>query len=401
MQSLRVLNCAIGADKVQHVLWRSHNFPVVKSIKKVVVLCGTNNLNQDSPEDFTDGIIEVASTFKFKYGSISIFICVVLLRDFSRSVTRVYIKEVNDSLKTKCSQLCFTFICRDSNLTLSSSSLDPDLFYLHNGHFVENGNFKLAGPIFSLIKNFDNANHNNHIQFSKSYAMAVSFELNNGGFPPSSFPNFSRSCSSISLSLPYVTACNSLSDNIRLSSEHLPNSSNILLPMVSSVLCGKVVPNQMHVLSKSFVPNLVFSVSTKSNHHLVCNSVMLFEPVPVNVSFAPMHVRVNVVKSLSCNLRVSSLARPMFTYYSTVGFLNFCNAVKFVSSTHHIHRFTHVISNHRQAFYPKTHVLSSPITKFFPSYSTTNRKFSPLVIPSWNFQHISLLAKFFIFFMIL
>ena len=71
LQLLRALNCGNGGDKVQHVLWRSHNLPVVKSVKKVV-LCGTNNLNQNPPEDITDGIIEVANTFKSKYDSISI-----------------------------------------------------------------------------------------------------------------------------------------------------------------------------------------------------------------------------------------------------------------------------------------------------------------------------------------
>ena len=85
--------------------------------------------------------------------------------------------------------------------------------------------------------------------------MAVSFKLNKADFPPLYFPNFSKSCSSVSLSLTYATAYNSLSDNVSLSSKH----------------------------------------------HLVCNYVMLFEPVPVNVSFAPMYVRVNVVKSVSCN----------------------------------------------------------------------------------------------------
>ena len=83
LQPLRALNCGIGGDKVQHVLWRSHNLPVVKSIKKVVVSCGTNNLNQDSPEDIADGITEVASTFKSKYGSIGIFVYGILPRDFN------------------------------------------------------------------------------------------------------------------------------------------------------------------------------------------------------------------------------------------------------------------------------------------------------------------------------
>ena len=72
------------------------------------------------------------------------------------------IKEVNDTLKSKYSQSCFTFICPDSDWTLSNGFFDPNL-YLDNVHFVENGNLKLVEPIFSLIKNFDNAKHNNHI----------------------------------------------------------------------------------------------------------------------------------------------------------------------------------------------------------------------------------------------
>ena len=192
MQLLRVLNCGNGGDKVQHVLWLSHNLPVVKSIKKVVALCGTNNLNQDSFEDIIDSIIEVASTFKSKYGSISIFDCGILSRDFNWSVTGVYIKEVNDLLKTKYSQLRFTLICPDSDCPLSNGFLDPDLFYLDNIHLVENGNLELVESVFSLIKNFDNVKYYSHIQFNKCYKMAVYFKLNNADFPLLSFPNFLR-----------------------------------------------------------------------------------------------------------------------------------------------------------------------------------------------------------------
>ena len=116
-------------------------------------------MNQESPEDITDGIIEVASTFKSKYGYISTFFCCILPLDFNWSVNQVYIKEVNHILKTKCSQSCFTFICSDSDWTLSNGSLDPDFFYLDNVHLVENGNLKLAESIFSLIKNCDNVKH--------------------------------------------------------------------------------------------------------------------------------------------------------------------------------------------------------------------------------------------------
>ena len=125
---------------------------------------------------------------------------------------------------------------------------------------MENGNLKLAESIFSFIKNFDNIKLNNHIQFDKSYKMAVLFKLNNADFPPLSFPNFSKSCSSVPMPLPYASACSSLPDNVSLSSKHLSSCSNKLLPMVSSVLCRKFVPNQMHISPKSFVPDLVFSV---------------------------------------------------------------------------------------------------------------------------------------------
>ena len=107
--------------------------------------------------------------------------------------------------------------------------------------------------------------------------------------------------------------------------------------MVCCVLCGKFVPNQMHNSSKSYVPDLVFSVSTKSTHHLDCNSVMLFELVLVNIRFPPVHVRVNEVKFICCNLRIFSLVKSMFIYLNTVCSLNVCNAVKSMGSAHHIH----------------------------------------------------------------
>ena len=84
---------------------------------------------------------------------------------------------------------------------------------------------------------------------------------------------------------------------------------------------------------------------------------MSLELVPVNVSFAPAHVRqrVNVVKYVFRHLIVSSLVKPMFLNLNTVRSLNTSNAVKPVSSAHHICRVfpvTHdIISNHRQAFF--------------------------------------------------
>ena len=68
-------------------------FLLLKALNKVVVLCGKNN--QGLPEDMTHGIIEVASTFKSKYDSISIYICDILPREYSWSVNRACTEEWN------------------------------------------------------------------------------------------------------------------------------------------------------------------------------------------------------------------------------------------------------------------------------------------------------------------
>ena len=160
LQPLKALNSGIGGDKAQNVLWRGHNLPVVKSVTEVVFLYCTNNLNQDSTEGITDGIIEVASNFKSKYGSKSIFVCgiTITIGQYIECILKRSIISKNKMLLN-----VFTFIFPDSGWTLSNGSLDPDLFYLDIVHLVENGNLKLAESIFSLIQNIDNIKHNNHI----------------------------------------------------------------------------------------------------------------------------------------------------------------------------------------------------------------------------------------------
>ena len=66
MTSLTIdaLNCGIGGDKVQNVLWWVQNLLISSSLKSTIILCGANNLQQDSPEDIVDGIIEIGHGFK-------------------------------------------------------------------------------------------------------------------------------------------------------------------------------------------------------------------------------------------------------------------------------------------------------------------------------------------------
>ena len=99
LKPLKTLNCGIGGDRVLNILWRVQNLPVISSLKNVVILCRTNNLFQDSPEDIADGVIEIVETFKSKYNSNNIAIGGILPCDASWSINRVLIKEVNEILK--------------------------------------------------------------------------------------------------------------------------------------------------------------------------------------------------------------------------------------------------------------------------------------------------------------
>ena len=128
LEPIKTLNCGIGGDRVQNVLWQAQNLPVISNIKNDVILCGTNNF-QDSPEDIADGVIEIAETFQSKYNSINIAIGGILPRDASWSINRVLIKEVNKILKEKCSRLFFIYINCDSCWTVANGSLNPDLFF--------------------------------------------------------------------------------------------------------------------------------------------------------------------------------------------------------------------------------------------------------------------------------
>ena len=97
------LNCDIGGNKVQNVLWRVQNLPISSSLKNAVILCGTNNLHYDPPEDIVDGIIEIGHSLKKRHHHINIFICVLLPCDECTFINRVYVIETNKILKVKCS----------------------------------------------------------------------------------------------------------------------------------------------------------------------------------------------------------------------------------------------------------------------------------------------------------
>ena len=127
-EPLNALNCGIGGDRVQNVLWRCINSPPSLSVKNIVILCGTNNIVCDSPDEIVDGILEITHAIKKIYHSANIVVCGLLPRDRSYSINRVYVKETNDHLPYKCNLYNVSFI-NPAGWTLENRSLIPNLFY--------------------------------------------------------------------------------------------------------------------------------------------------------------------------------------------------------------------------------------------------------------------------------
>ena len=70
----RFVNLDISGDRVENVLWRATDISFLPSLKNVVILCGTNNINKDSPFDIAQGLIAIGSVFKNLSSNPNIFI---------------------------------------------------------------------------------------------------------------------------------------------------------------------------------------------------------------------------------------------------------------------------------------------------------------------------------------
>ena len=110
--SFNTLNCGIGGDKVQNVLWQAHILPAIKSARNAVILCGTNNLYPDALEDIADVIIEIWSTFKMFYSNVNVFICGILPCD---CYWLHYITNFTKFLKLMCFRFSFSYVGQDTD----------------------------------------------------------------------------------------------------------------------------------------------------------------------------------------------------------------------------------------------------------------------------------------------
>ena len=220
--------------------------------------------------------------------------------------------------------------------------LNADLYYSGRLHLVEEGILKLAESIFISIEVSNDIICSYHNEFSKSCKRTVSFKLNNADFPPLLFPSAAKNVSSVSVSLPFITARRLVPCNIDIRlSQSIAIATNTPTYNVCYILHGSFFHKLILNPSKSSIPDVPFNISIKHNHRSIWKSFQLFEPVVLNVKVVsvPLCHSFHLFKSFFYHQHVCSLIKPLFFTVGNVPVtLHICNAVKYVSSTHGKHK---------------------------------------------------------------
>ena len=106
------INCGIGGDKTQNLLWRSNNIPLPQSLKCVIINCGTNNSDTDNSDKISDGLICIALLFQKRLKHLHIIANGFIPRGAINTKRRKKLLEVNQETNeqtttvfTSCNQI--------------------------------------------------------------------------------------------------------------------------------------------------------------------------------------------------------------------------------------------------------------------------------------------------------
>ena len=92
----KTVNLGIGGDRIEKILWCFNDIVLPKSIRSVVIHCGTNNIDTSSSDEISVGVVTIARSIFHRYPNIEIIVSGLLPRDIHWSTRRVKINETND-----------------------------------------------------------------------------------------------------------------------------------------------------------------------------------------------------------------------------------------------------------------------------------------------------------------
>ena len=149
-EPVNALNFGIRGDRTQHVLWRIQNGEIPVNVESVVIHCGTNNLDKDSPAEIKKGITSMAYAILKRKPCINIIVTGLLPRDSKGSPRRQQISWINERLEHWCNNLAkknMLFLKPDTDWT----KLNGQLYFQDLLHLSEKGNYKFSCAIINIL----------------------------------------------------------------------------------------------------------------------------------------------------------------------------------------------------------------------------------------------------------
>ena len=77
----KTVNLGIGGDQIENVLWRIKVIVLPKSMRSVVIHCGTNNIDTSSSDEISVDVVTIARSISHPYPNIEIIVSGLLTRD--------------------------------------------------------------------------------------------------------------------------------------------------------------------------------------------------------------------------------------------------------------------------------------------------------------------------------
>ena len=145
------VNCGVGGDSIQNLLWRVDHLSLPVSLRVAVLLCGTNNMQHDEPKDIAEGVIACGSKLVEKDPQLHVVITGILPRDQFPSERRNLIQQTNYMLKSKCWTKGFKYIEPSSQWVSATGELGSGLYFKDHLHLIRPGNNILAMQMASIV----------------------------------------------------------------------------------------------------------------------------------------------------------------------------------------------------------------------------------------------------------
>ena len=90
------LNCVMRDDNVENFLWRAEILEIPPNIRQVIIHCGTNNIETNTPNDIANGLLCSTLTIEKRNSVRNIYIAGFLPHDLRETYIRNKINRVNE-----------------------------------------------------------------------------------------------------------------------------------------------------------------------------------------------------------------------------------------------------------------------------------------------------------------